>query len=630
MKVAFLLPLALCGAPAFAARDVLSPLPPGAVRLTGGLKADIDNSVVHWHKGKVPYHAFAEFFRRGRPQFALGEMWGKFVRSGAMQYRHASDPELAAVLRAAVDDILATQRDNGSFSCVPPELQPDDKGGDLWERKYVMLGLEDYYEWVSRDASVKAALVGHANCILRQIGPPPKRDIRSLGWSPNHIESSTLLEPMVRLYGLTGDEAYLEFARYVVRSGGAQGYDLVRAACDRVKPWRMAGPYPKAYEMLSFFEGLAEYYRVTDEPRALEACKALFDGVLEHELTIVGNGGGDMPHHPRVAGEAWDNTALEQTNPDIRRMMETCTGVTWLKFASQVLRLTGDPRAAEAIERYVLNGLLGAMKPGGDGFSYVNLLNGSKVTDYGWGWDFPGGRVTCCNLNGPMGLAYIPFVAVMQGAEGPVVNLYNPLEAEALTPSGAKVRLSVKTDFPSYGKVAIRVNPDREENFAVTVRLPGWSAETKVRVNGEEILSRTCAPVEYVPVRRTWRPGDELEVVLSMTARIVDAPHGSNRAGDGFQAVTYGPLVLCRDEGTDPDYADPVAIYDNSGGRGIADVRPVRPTLPTTRHEFAVRTLAGEIRMIDYASQNGWNGKRIQTWLPVAASESKQKGVSTK
>ena len=40
MKVAFLLPLALCGAPAFAARDVLSPLPPGAVKLTGGLKAD--------------------------------------------------------------------------------------------------------------------------------------------------------------------------------------------------------------------------------------------------------------------------------------------------------------------------------------------------------------------------------------------------------------------------------------------------------------------------------------------------------------------------------------------------------------------------------------------------------------
>ena len=109
MKVAFLLPLVLCGAPAFAARDVLSPLPPGAVKLTGGLKADVDNSIVHWHKGKVPYHAFAEFFRRGRPQFALGEMWGKFVRSGAMQYRHASDPE----------------------------LQPDDKGGDLWERKYV-------------------------------------------------------------------------------------------------------------------------------------------------------------------------------------------------------------------------------------------------------------------------------------------------------------------------------------------------------------------------------------------------------------------------------------------------------------------------------------------------------------
>lgn len=47
MKIAFLLPFVLCGAPVFAARDVLSPLPPGAVKLTGGLKADVDNSIVH-------------------------------------------------------------------------------------------------------------------------------------------------------------------------------------------------------------------------------------------------------------------------------------------------------------------------------------------------------------------------------------------------------------------------------------------------------------------------------------------------------------------------------------------------------------------------------------------------------
>jgi hypothetical protein len=68
------------------------------------------------------------------------------------------------------------------------------------------------------------------------------------------------------------------------------------------------------------------------------------------------------------------------------------------------------------------------MKPDGRGFSYVNLLNGVKTNDHGWGWNFDsrqGGKlhVTCCNLNGPEGLAYIPYIAVMQDAQrNPVIN----------------------------------------------------------------------------------------------------------------------------------------------------------------------------------------------------------------
>ena len=52
--------------------------------------------------------------------------------------------------------------------------------------------------------------------------------------------------------------------------------------------------------------------------------------VRDRELTIVGNGGADQPFHPKVCGEAWSDTAREQTNPDITPMMETCTGVTWM------------------------------------------------------------------------------------------------------------------------------------------------------------------------------------------------------------------------------------------------------------------------------------------------------------
>ena len=603
--------------------DAMAPLPPGAVSLSGGLEVPIEKSIAHWHKGNVPYREFAEFFRRGRPKFALGEMWGKFVRSGAMQYRHRRDPELKAVLDGAVADILATERPNGSISCVPEELQPGGDGhsrphcSDLWERKYVMLALEDYYEWVERRPEVLASLQRQADCIIRQVGPAPKRDIREIGWSPNCIESSSLLEPFMRLYKLTGRKDYLDFARYIIESGGAKGSDLFEQARAGVMPWRMGEPYPKAYEMTSIFEGLAEWHRVTGDASAREAVVKYFDSVLRHEITIVGNGGGNYPHWPRWSGEAWDNTAAEQSNPDMTRMMETCVGVTWMKYASQVLRLTGDVRAADAIELYVYNGLLGAMKPDGDGFSYVNLLNGEKVTNKGWGWTFASGPVTCCNLNGPMGLAYIPFVAVMQAQDGPVVNLYNAGTAVAKTASGGKVHLKAEGDLLDMDGWRIIVSPAREESFTISLRIPAWSEKTSVTVNGESV--GTAAPGKYLKITRPWRAGDKVAVTFDFKARKLDAPVGRNHASAPFQAVTWGPIALARDENTDPNYAAPVAIQ--AAADGTVAVERITPSSPAHKLEFRVPTKDGFITMCDYASVDGWNGKHVQTWLPKAPAK---------
>ena len=228
---------------AHSVKDVLQPLPVGSIHLTGGLQDDIVNSLEHWNKSPdLPYAAFVDFFRNGRPQFALGEMWGKAVRSGSMLYRYEPDPKLKVILDATVADMLSAQRSNGSFSCVPPEMQPDNGGGDLWERKYVLLGFDEYYRYVEKDPRVLEAMIRHADCIIDQVGPAPKVPLTDLGWSPNHIESATLLEPFMRLYGWTRERRYLDFASYIVSTGGSKGYDLFQQAFDNVPPYQMGGP----------------------------------------------------------------------------------------------------------------------------------------------------------------------------------------------------------------------------------------------------------------------------------------------------------------------------------------------------------------------------------------------------
>lgn len=591
--------------------DQFFPLPAHSIQLNGYLEDYIQNSINHWNKGVVPYAALVEKFRTGRSFFAQGEMWGKAVRSGSLFYRYTHDPELKKILAETVTDLLTTKRSNGTISCSEVSKQPDGPGGDLWERKYVLLGLDEYYRQVEKDPRVLQAMIEQADGILAQIGPAPKIRITDQGWSPNHIESSTVLEPILRLYKLTRYQRYLDFARYIVEvEGGAKGFNIIQDAFNNKVPEQIGGVYPKAYEMMSLFEGLVEYYRVTGNEHWKQSFMNLYHNIIANEITIIGNGGGDQPYHPAVAGEGWDNTAFEQTNPDIKRMMETCVGVTWLKLCSQILRLTGDPMSMDMIEKYAYNGLLGAMKPSGDGFSYVNLLNGIKTNPEGWGGIVEGVYVTCCNLNGPLGLAYLPYVAVMNSASGPVINLYNSGTATVLSAGRKNVNLEISTDYPLSGDIVVKVTPKVPEKFSIRLRIPGWSKSTVLKINGAEV---SVVAGSYADVNRKWMAGDKIVLSLDMRCRIIDSQRGSNRAGDNFQAVVRGPIVLARDENLDENFNKPVTIQ-SKGGFGVAIPEVSYP--PNYKLLVKIPTTEGFIQMVDYSSVNSWAGKRVFTWLP--------------
>jgi DUF1680 family protein len=608
---------------ATAAGDSLAFLPPNAVHLDGYFERYIQLAIKSWNKGVLPYKALADFFRAGRPTieyngqtlelFATGEMWGKAVRSTALFYRYTGDPKLKEILQATVADLLSTRRENGSISCSPIDKQPDGPNGDLWERKYVLLGLDDYYQWVEQDPKVLQAMIDAADATIDQVGPAPKARIVDLGWSTTRVESSTILEPIMRLYKRTGYTRYLEFARYIVEvEGGGKNHNLINEVLSGLDPVEVGGIYPKAYETLSFFEGLSEYYRVTGNERWRQACLTLFQKVMEKEITIIGNGGGDLPYHPNVMGEAWDNTALEQTNPNIQRMMETCAGVTWLKYCSHILRLTADPAAMDLIELYAYNGLVGAMKPEGDGFSYVNLLNGVKTEPRGWGTTVANVYVTCCNLNGPTGLGYLPLLAVMSDVQGPVVNLYNSGVVDLAAGAAGKARLTIQTNYPLEGAVRIKVAPSAPRNFTVKLRIPAWSQATTLKVNGKKMVARAGS---YVSIERRWAAGDVIDLGLDMRCRVVRAKSGSTAGSDQFQALVRGPIVLARDENIDPQFNQPVDIVSSGG---FVEVKAHKPTQPDANMQFEVPTRGGAIQVVDYASVDSWKGKKVQTWLPAA------------
>jgi DUF1680 family protein len=238
-------------------------------------------------------------------------------------------------------------------------------------------------------------------------------------------------------------------------------------------------------------------------------------------------------------------------------------------------------------------------------------LNGKKVTNQGWGWMFGELHVTCCNLNGPVGLAYIPYVAVMNSATGPVVNLYNAAKVTMTTPTQKPLQLDIETDFPQSGEVVIRVTPEKAEKFAMNLRMPLWSKNSTVKLNGKK---QKVVAGQYVSLHRNWQKGDVIEISFEMKCRLMDAPRGSNRKGDNFQALIWGPIVLARSEKIDAGYKQPVTFKADQ--TGVVEVTKVKPSLAATRMEFIIPTANGNIRMIDYASVDGWDGSEVCTWLP--------------
>ncbi len=270
--------------------------------------------------------------------------------------------------------------------------------------------------------------------------------------------------------------------------------------------------------------------------------------------------------------------------------METCVTVTWMKLCDQLLRLTGDVRYADELEKNLYNGLLGAMMPDGRWWAYFDGLMGVRVPSYVQHADV---GLSCCVVNGPRGLMLTPFWAFMQSADGPVVNLYAPGAAQV-----GKVRLEISGDYPVSDQVEIQVTPAQSEEFTLSLRIPAWSERTELKVNG------TPLPVTpgYAKIRRTWRQGDRVAIRFDVRARTI--------ALNGQVALQRGPLVLALDNRLTPAAAGQITLERNPA---------LKPNPAAAKKIGAWLAFdVGGLTFCDYASAgNAFSEQNVfRTWLP--------------
>jgi len=422
--------------------DRLTPAPAGSVRLDGWLgdklELCIHNRVMVQDVGRL-VKAFRER-KEANISGWRGEYWGKWFTSAALGYGYEQTAADRAVLDHGVQELIATQTSDGYIGTY----RPDKHLGiwDVWARKYTLLGLIADYDATGNRAALDAA-VRELDFLLKE-APPGKVNLTATGADVlKGLAPSSILEPVVLLYDRTGDRRYLDLASDIVacwdKPNGflPQGLQLEENALGGVPPLQIASP--KAYEMMSCFEGLCELYRATGDKRHLNAAVKFAESIRRTEVMVNGSCSNE---------ELWCDGARTQTEV-LEQPVETCVTVTWMKLCYQLLRLTGDPVWADQMEISLYNALAGAMMPQGDWWAYFSPLAGERVPSQVQHQDC---GLSCCVANGPRGLLLSPSWTVMRrGDDALAINLYCPGSAVTQLADGTSVRLVQETRYPEMG-----------------------------------------------------------------------------------------------------------------------------------------------------------------------------------
>src|SRR5205807_5886439 len=287
----------------------------------------------------------------------------------------------------------------------------------------------EYYELTAEPAALRACR-GMGDLLVRTFGEAPgQRDIIGAG---EHLgmAATAVLEPMCRLYRFTADVRYLEFCRYLVRSyDQPHGPRIVRTLLETGSVYRVANG--KAYEMLSNLNGLIDLYRLSADKTLLDAVLRAWEDMVRHQLYRTGTL--SAAEHFQPEGQL---LTLQASN-----VGEMCVTVTWLQLNWRLLRLTGEARFGQEIERTVYNHLLAAQDPRTGNVSYYTSWAGPKeFTD----------ALLCCVSSGPRGISLLPKLAWGLEKKALVVNLYTPGRAR-FEIDGVPIQVISETQFPSDG-----------------------------------------------------------------------------------------------------------------------------------------------------------------------------------
>lgn len=565
--------------------------------------------------GRIDNFAIAGGLKKGKH---TGERYNdsdvfKIIEGACYSLLETPDPVLRNYVDSLVTLIAAAQEDDGylyTTRTIDPVNMAPGAGRERWIDERVSHEL--YNVGHMYEAAVAHYLATGSDSFLNVALKNAELVASEFGWglreiAPGHQEIEIGL---IKLFELTGNNRWLELARFFIDVRGRQEEYTRHPVGSRFEVYndsvylQMHLPVLEQTEAVGhavrgayMYTAMADISRVTGDNSYLEASEKIWRDVTRGKIYITGGIG--SKEYGEAFGEPFEL-------PNMTAYTETCASVANVFWNHRLYSATGKAMYLDALERTLYNGLISGIGQDGCSFFYPNPLESDgRFERAGWF------ECSCCPGNVARLLPSMKQYIWSETTAGINLNLFIGSSAHLSTTEG-ETDVTVETAYPWTGNVRVTVTPSTEKSrFTIGVRIPAWTGgepaegdlyryvtpekgRVGIRVNGKKYK----APISdgFAHIDREWKSGDVVEISLPMEPRFIEA-RKEVAADSGRVALGAGPLVYCLEQADNGPVREltvdtsvkPVFAFEQSlaGGTGTLTF-PVTDSTGTVKQAKAV------------------------------------------
>jgi hypothetical protein len=438
-------------------------------------------------------------------------VFGQWLSGMSRIYRATNDTEMRDKASYLMTEFAKTVGPDGNC------------GMRLYPYEKLVCGLTDMYVYAGQQDAMPLLerVTDYAGKTFDRTRAPagPKPWIMHSG---TPLEWYTMPENLFRAYVATDNQQFKEFAEVWLYH--AYWDKFVNTA----DPPDAHGVH--AYSHVNTFSSAAMTYGVTGDPRYLTIIKNAYDFLQNRQCYATG-GYGPVE---RIMPPGSIGKALEYQPNDFEA---PCGSWAGFKLSHYLTQFTGEARYGDWAERLLYNGIGAALQIQGAGrhFYYADYRVGGGVKI------FSRSAYTCCSGTYIQNIADFHNLIYYQDDANFYVSLYVPSEATWRRAEG-NVTVTQETNYPEEETSTLKVRMDGSQRFAMKLRVPAWSPDASIAMNGSP-AEVSCTPGEWAAIDRTWNSGDRVEMRIPLRLRMQPV----ETAYPKRVAVVRGPVVLIQD-----------------------------------------------------------------------------------